>query len=533
MSQAMLELLREHPEHLDDLSHDALGRLLAAVGEEPRDQKQQRRAQVEAMIAPGADALPSSPQLAEPRRVRIEGPVTTRSERARETPGELLHAVIYDRSDAISYERYNDYLERAFCGQEDVSVRAPSVYLGVDAYQQLKAATEAFLMCEAGTFPTGDPKGSVIRSRLEHRGVTDLNELYREYREDYLKVLRGDLRTLPYYERIIDALGELPLKGVVPEDGCYGIVRSRVSPPCLLELVWSYWLEEGMLMQTMNAISLRFQNKRSGGRNPLAHLEIDPLRPLNNLIWGWIQDEPQRLSLVRRAYEYDHHYGLRLRGKAVPELEPADSRTQFLEAFHNLLYLATVFFKEEDDKNINADGFPVLNALKELHLVLAHGAHNQAGDLPWQARSEMLIVQWLLARPEMREFLGGRAMVPYPEPWMGRVDTMSALQGWGGGGVTPFRDLALYGERLLLSVRYQDWVDEVEGDEATNWAKFWRSEIQAYVHAYRSVTGVDLSADPIHQEQLKVRFMQPSTLLAGRNGGVPSRPAPTGDGAWR
>ena len=56
-----------------------------------------------------------------------------------------------------------------------------------------------------------------------------------------------------------------------------------------------------------------------------------------------------------------------------------------------------------------ADGFPLLNALKEVHLLLAEGAHNQFGDLPWTARVEMLIQQWLLARPEMREFLQGRA----------------------------------------------------------------------------------------------------------------------------
>ena len=50
-------------------------------------------------------------------------------------------------------------------------------------------------------------------------------------------------------------------------------------------------------------------------------LEIGYLRPLNNLLWGYLQDEQHRLSLVRRAYEYDHHYGLALQGKAVPALD--------------------------------------------------------------------------------------------------------------------------------------------------------------------------------------------------------------------
>ena len=50
-----------------------------------------------------------------------------------------------------------------------------------------------------------------------------------------------------------------------------------------------------------------------------------------------------------------------------------------------------------DDTTIVADGFPVLNALKEVHLLLSEGAHNQFGDLPSTARQEMLVQQWILA----------------------------------------------------------------------------------------------------------------------------------------
>ena len=119
---------------------------------------------------------------------------------------------------------------------------------------------------------------------------------------------------------------------------CNGVLRHRFSQPSLIELIWSYWHEEGMLAQTMNAIAMRFQNQRSGPNDPLAELEIDPLRPLNNLIWGFVQDEHNRLSVRRRAFEYDHQYGLKLLGRAVPELRSADSRSKFIEAFHNLLY---------------------------------------------------------------------------------------------------------------------------------------------------------------------------------------------------
>ncbi|MEW6377335.1 MAG: hypothetical protein AB1502_16280 [Thermodesulfobacteriota bacterium] len=184
----------------------------------------------------------------------------------------------------------------------------------------------------------------------------------------YLKTVNGT-KTLPYLSLIREKLGEVPLKDAEAR-WCYGILTEKLSRPCLLELIWSYWHEEGMLVQTLNAISLRFQNKRiHPGRDPLVHLDIDPLRPLNNLLWGYIQDEQHRLTLARRTYEYDHHYGLRLLGKAVPELRAVDSRLKFLEAFHNLLHVCSIFFTQDDDTTVVADGFPVLNALKEVHLL--------------------------------------------------------------------------------------------------------------------------------------------------------------------
>jgi hypothetical protein len=263
-------------------------------------------------------------------------------------------------------------------------------------------------------------------------------------------------------------------------------------------LIWSYWHEEGMLVQTLNLISKRFQNARGPGRDAMARLDIDPLRPLNNLFWGYIQDEMFRLTVPRRAFEYDHHYGLQLLGKAAPPMQSADSRSKFLEAFHHLLNLCSIFFKEDDDTTVIADGFPLLNALKDVHLLLAEGAHNQFGDLPWTARVEMLIQQWLLARPEMREFLGGRIMVPYTEPWMDRVDTVKSMQGWSDVNVMHFRDLGVFGEQLLLAIRWGAWTKVFDPVQAANWARYWRPEIQGYIHAYRAVTGVDLTGEPVN-----------------------------------
>jgi hypothetical protein len=369
----------------------------------------------------------------------------------------------------------------------------------------LLLATQAFVVFEAGVVIAAArlSKGNEVpgfddglEGRID-RTVT-LAEIQAEL-EDYLGASSGTGRGLPYLKQIVNTLVTVSSEGGVAQvpPWCRGILRNRFSCPSMLELIWSYWHEEGMLVQSINALSLRFQNRRIGERDPLAQLEIDPLRPLNNLLWGYIQDEQNRLTLVRRAYEYDHHYGIKLVGKAVPTLRSADSRSKFIEGFHNLLYRCARFYQEDADTNVIADGFPLLNALKEVHLTLAEGAHNQFGDLPWTARVEMLIQQWLLARPEIREFIRGRVMVPYREEWMGQVDAMKKLQGWTDVTITHFNDLARYGEQLLLSIRYDDWSNVADQEFAKAWVRFWRPEVQGYLHAYRSATGQDLTIEPV------------------------------------
>jgi hypothetical protein len=284
-------------------------------------------------------------------------------------------------------------------------------------------------------------------------------------------------------------------------------------------------MEQGMLVQTMAALATRFQN-RAGNRvpDPLASFELDPLRPANNLLWGYLQTEHEQLSLARRAYEYLHHYGLTVSGRAVPNLQAAETRSRFLEAFHTLLHVTSRFYEQDDDNTVSADAFPVLNALRDLHLVLAEGAHNQYGDLPWTARVEMLTQQWILARPEVREFLGHRAMVPYPESWMPRVDAMRTLQGWGDTSVRHFRELAVSGEKLLLSVRFGGWSDTSDVVSAASWARHWRQRIHDYVHSYRAVTGVDLTLNQTATRLARDLFEQPSRYIQKRR-------TPTGTGS--
>jgi hypothetical protein len=374
------------------------------------------------------------------------------------------------------------------------------------SYLALKAATEAFVMVNCGVLaapqPFDEPRD---RAYLQRRELpVPRRPLGEVFDQDYLVSLVGGApgdRTLPYLAVIRSKLPDLPLNlGPLQSDPgavsrLQGVLQEKFTNPCMLELIWTYWIEEGALVQTMNAISRRFQNIGSGPRDPLANLEIDPLRPLSSVLWGFVQEEQHRLSMARRCFEYCHEYGLNLQGKAVPRMTAAaDCQSRFLEAFHNLVRLCATFYRQDDDTTVKADAFPVLNALKEVHLILSQSNGNQIGDMVSTTRVEMLMQQWILGRPEFREFLPTRVMTALPESWMDRVDAMKKLKGWSDTSVLHFRNLAVFSEQVLLSIRWGNWSDIQEPQQAFNWARFFRPQIQGYMHAYRAATGVDLSA---------------------------------------
>jgi len=494
--------------------------------------------------------------------VRLDGPVRVDLQRADlpDTPDLALWEVIKLGTEAISFDNYAAWMDYLFCdGELPASfypgrdhrgtlpsdglgerwqagkarfndpdrARAPLPFPDIEGYKVLKAATETFLELNCGVvfdrpiFPT---MRSLSASDREALGL-DSGDTLRSLWQKYLLSTNNE-GFIPYLYRVRQKLRDIDLTGDrligdrLKGELCDKILEAKFASPCLLELIWSYWHEEGMLVQTINAISMRFQNRRrQAGVDPLANLTIDPLRPLSNLLWGYIQDEQHRLTVARRAYEYDNEYGLTLLGDAVHQVRGAESRSGFLHAFHNLLHRASIFYKEDDDTTVIADAFPVLNALREVHLLLAEGANNQYRDLPWTSRGEMLMQQWLLARPEFREFLPTRVMVVYPEPWMDRVDAMKKLQGWTDTSVRFFRDLAVFGEQIVLSNRFGDWSNVTDRQQAANWARAWRQEVQWYIHAYQSVTGVDLSADmtDVRQaEQARARALPPAFHLQRR-----------------
>ncbi|UOQ96261.1 hypothetical protein MUN81_13490 [Hymenobacter sp. 5317J-9] len=444
------------------------------------------------------------------------------------------------RRRTLNFSRYCNFIDNVLTDRTSQLGMSARAYVSsrqlpfsrAASYAVLKYATEYFLMQEVGLAPIaapGDSDPQWANSELQRTGGKpfDLSRM----REEYLKSLgdeEGAALAVPYLDTIRERLKEVPLKE--PDDIIksgqltYGILRSRVEAPPLMELIWSYWHEEGGLVQTMNALSLRFQNvRRPGpGPDPLANLAIDPLRPLNNIIWGYIEDERNRLTMNRRNLEYQYEYGFGLIGRGVQNIAVAEHRTFFLRGFHSLLRACTEFYQQANFTTVIPDGFPILNHLREVHLTLAEGAHNQYGDLPWTARAEMMTQQWILARPEVREFLGGRVMVPYSEPWMDRVDNMKSLQGWNPTNITHFRDLGAFGEQLLLSIRYGSWNSPTVGaTSAANWAHYWREEIQRYIHAYKAVTGIDLATDlgDIRQNlpENEERYLQPAQLIERQN----------------
>jgi hypothetical protein len=489
-------------------------------------------------LPPARQANPGDP--VEPREVRIVGGVSLQARESRDTPDLAFWSQLRTSSERLSFETYQTFINDAFCKLAGEGASALGRARGVSAalpfpdiksYRALKSATEIFMELACGVHvrdvDLGDwndayarDKGRLGLEADEKNGPKVLESLWDEYVDHpkdemdqvipYLIAVRGNLSGTSFRPDLRDR------QQVKDVELCEFLLMEKFKRPCFIELIWSYWHEEGMLVRSMDAISRRFQNQGArNGREPLAELEITPLRPLNNLLWGYIQDEQHRLTPQRRLYEYDHHYGLR----PVRDLRTAESRSRFLDALHVLIQKCAAFFKEEDDTTVVADAFPILNALRDVHLLLAEGAHNQFGDLPWTSRTEMLMEQWLLARPEFDEFLPSRAAVVFPEAWMHRVEAMKRLHRWEQPSVRHFNTLARVGELLLLSIRYGNWgvVDDV--DNARNWARFFRSDLSWYSYSYQAVTGVDLTSGMVDVRQAAPplnRNAQPSALMRSR-----------------
>ncbi|MGR0481512.1 MAG: hypothetical protein ACTFAL_08965 [Candidatus Electronema sp. V4] len=232
------------------------------------------------------------------------------------TPDQALWAAIRSSTDAVRFERYQQFIEIVFNGDNysnilkkaaksdngqgfsgDIALPSPiglnlaklNIY-GPYSYTVLKVATQAFLTLQSGLWPIdGDLPiwaKSVSDFLSKDRKIDQEEEKQRSFSvesstfKDKLSLYMADTCVLPYLDRIAGAL-----LAIGPKDKFKDyeklpyynyILQYRATNPSLIELIWSYWHEEGMLAQTMNAIALRFQNQRSRPNDPLAELEIDP-----------------------------------------------------------------------------------------------------------------------------------------------------------------------------------------------------------------------------------------------------------------
>lgn len=360
-----------------------------------------------------------------------------------------------------------DHLRRAF-GQP------------LETYDLRKESARFFVLTRAALPPKEDESHD------------DLSKLYETAQTAYSSYVASIINktTVPYFQ----LLGE-KLKAVPPL-----VLFRRLTRPLMIDIIYSYWLETGMIYQSINAICRRFQN-----------VDVPPLRFLNvsairgsaaNQLLGFIEDEPHRLRPARRSAFYAEQLGVTLRGKAIPPLVHAEVRTRAMECFHEVLRLAIDYYREGTDLQKRPDPFPLVNPAKELQLALAEGANNQFGSLTYMARVELLIIQSLLGMPEIRTFLATRDMVAYPEPWIESLDAINRLMGWNRASALQFYELATRGERLMLALRYIPIMkpglsNMNECDVMAQFLKQSKSDVQAYAQALQSVTGLDLGATTV------------------------------------
>lgn len=215
---------------------------------------------------------------------RVQASVTLQRSAAGQTNDQALWVAIRNRTDAISFDRYNEFINRLLCPtpsnapcadpiftdagnatcnpcssdrpaegyggtsigaiRDDLTLR-PNIY-GPDAYYLLKLAAQAFLIFESGIVidrrrnpVTGEPTVEPVpgledpESRLGR--PVDLGEIRR-----ILGLYLGSDGKLPYLQRIVNAL--IPIVDARDETlpYCGEILQRRFSCPSLLELIWSY-----------------------------------------------------------------------------------------------------------------------------------------------------------------------------------------------------------------------------------------------------------------------------------------------------
>jgi hypothetical protein len=123
----------------------------------------------------------------------------------------------------------------------------------------LKVATEAYVAVNCGVNTIEKLKDQPDQAVLDRVGAEGLDpDEWNKWWEEYQIETNGSTsRTLPLLARIKQKLPDVRVVPALQHDGdqqkmieCTEILQDKLTNPCLVELIWSYWHEEGLLVQT-------------------------------------------------------------------------------------------------------------------------------------------------------------------------------------------------------------------------------------------------------------------------------------------
>ena len=282
-----------------------------------------------------------------------------------------------------------------------------------------------------------------------------------------------------------------------------------------VELIWNYWLEEGMLVQTLNVILARFQNRRLPGRDPLVRFDVTPLLPAAQPPVGLRRgrDAPAHRPpsrgrvrvrvrvLAHRSRRASTAHGGRAPQRLHRDLPPgavprppllqgarrphrAGRRVPALPGAARLPHRALAGHAEP----VRRDG---RRRTRRVHRDAEHPGRAADAGVPRRSADDALPrgVDGPGRQHEVDPGLDRHEHHALQRPGRRSASSWSSPSG-SATGPTP----------------------SVGGAEAATWAQAFRYGIQKYAAAYRTATGVDLAEEPNAEK--------PSTLLARRLAGT-------------
>ena len=453
-----------------------------------------------------------------------------------------LWEVIRESTHAVSFSRYSDFIDWVIGGKtppwhlldsqetasvqegrqeiETIGARRSLPFPDIEPYRLLKVATEVFLMASSGVVLEDQDFSDLSVQDAARTGLSSSD--YGGLWAAYLERVNGS-QTLPYLNLIRRKLQEadlIPNKQRQQTEIAYGILKDKLVRPSFLELIWSYWHEQGMLVQTLNEYRRalpespwpRAARPPCGARHrPAAAVE----QPALGLYPGRAAPSVRRPARLRVRPP--------LRAHALREGRPPDPRGRQPVAIPGGVPQPPTPDGRllQGGRRHDDQGRPVPGPQRaQRGAPAAHGGAVQPVRRPAVDRPPGDADAAVAARaPGVPIVPADRVMVAYPEPWMDRVDSMKKMQGWTEVSVRHFRDLGVTGEPILLSIRFGNWSVTIDPNQAGNWARFWRQEIQWYIESYHTVTGIDLSSDMSDvraAETAAARSQQPSVHIGRR-----------------